>query len=108
DVGLSNAGEQIMQPAHLEAVAYLPDAVEHRTVTLVIGRETPLAAQIRRGREGRLREPAERLGVRVPEARQRIRRRRLPVIAESLREAGLQRMICGAAQVRIHRHSTPV
>ena len=63
-----------MEPAHLKAVAHLPDAIEHRAMALVVGREAPFTAQIGDGREVGLGEPAERLRVRVPETRQRIGR----------------------------------
>ena len=46
-----NAGAEIVEPAHLEAVAHLPDAVEHRPVALIVGRQTPFTAQIGRGVE---------------------------------------------------------
>src|SRR5213593_4898149 len=42
----ADAGAEVMEPAHLEAVANLPDAVEHRPVTLIVSRQTPFAAQI--------------------------------------------------------------
>src|SRR5688500_6768769 len=43
----------------------------------------------------------------VPEPEERIRRRRLPAVAEAFRELGQQRLILGLARMRAHRSVSP-
>src|SRR6185503_9980985 len=51
------ADPQVEEPADLEAVAHLPDAIEHGAVTHVARIEREFTAQIRRGRERNLVQP---------------------------------------------------
>ena len=51
-VAVAAAGAVEIDPAELEAVACLPDAVEDRAVALVGGREGLFGADVRREREG--------------------------------------------------------
>ncbi len=76
-------------------------------MTPVILREPPFAAEIRLRLERNRFEALERVRVGVPESRQRIRRRRLPVVAHALGEGGLQSVIRGLARMDAHRRIAP-
>ena len=47
----ARAGAVEVEAAQLEAVAHVPDAVEHRAMTLIVFGERVLAAEVRRHRE---------------------------------------------------------
>jgi predicted TIM-barrel fold metal-dependent hydrolase len=87
------AGAQVVQSAHLESVTHLPDAVEDGAVTLIARRQRVRAgaAEVELHRERHDVETAERLRICVVEPRQCIRRRGLPVLAQSLGQRGAPR-----------------
>ena len=107
-VRLTDTGGEEVQRAQLEALAHLPDAVQHHTVALVVRRQAPLTAEIRDGVHRQLLESAERLRVGVPQARQRVRGRALPPLAEALGHRRLQGMVGRPAEVRVHRDDAPI
>src|SRR5204862_550647 len=97
-------------PAHLDAVPRVPDTVEDCPVALVVGPEPIFSTEPRRHvRPRELREalPVDRLWERLFVRRQRIRGRRLPAVAETLRERRLQGVVVIAPATNAHIHSAP-
>src|ERR1051326_2844469 len=103
---VADARAQVVQTRQLEALVDLPDAVQHQAMALIVARQAPFAADARRD-DRRLRQPAERLGRLVIQPRQRVGGRALPVLAEPLRQRGLQAAVFGFAEMRVHRHDAP-
>src|SRR5256885_1224633 len=64
-----------IEPAHLEAMADLPDAIEDQPMTLIGFRQRPFASKILDHREWDLGEAAERCRILIPQTTQRIRER---------------------------------
>src|SRR6185503_16770840 len=64
----SDARREEVQCAHLEAAADLPDAVQHHAMPLIVGRNAPLAAEVRLGCERHWFKAAEWVRVSVIEA----------------------------------------
>src|SRR5712664_3743817 len=75
-----------IDPAQLQALPDLPDAVEHQAVPLIGFGQRSFAANILRDRERHFGEAADRRRIPVPETGQRVGERRLPVTTHALGE----------------------
>ena len=79
-----------VQRAQLEAVADLPDAVQHHAVALIVGRKPHSPPRSGAVANVTCSRPLNGLRVGVVEPRQRVGRRALPALAEPLGQRRLQ------------------